>query len=110
MRRAHSFSPPTQDAVRVLGLEVARARRERRWSVEELADRAGISVPTLRSVERGAPTVAIGIVFELATLLGLDLFGVEPGRLPSLVARGEDRLALLPARVRQPSRAVDDDF
>lgn len=110
MRRAHTYSPQTLDAARVLGLEIARARRERRWTLSELAERAGVSPLTLRNVERGAPTVAIGIVFELATVLGINLFGAAPAQLPELVARGRDRLALLPARVRQPSEPVNDDF
>jgi hypothetical protein len=69
-----------------------------------------VSLPTLRNVERGTPTVAIGVVFELATLLGVELFGVDPVALPDVVSRGQDRLALLPARVREPREPVDDDF
>jgi transcriptional regulator with XRE-family HTH domain len=110
MTRIHNYSPQTRDAARVLGLEIARARRVRRWPVAELAERAGISAPTVRAVESGRPGVAIGTVFELATILGIDLFGADKSELSELVARGRDRLALLPARVRQPSTAVRDDF
>jgi transcriptional regulator with XRE-family HTH domain len=98
------------DAARVLGLEIARVRRERRWPIIELAERAGVSPPTVRAVEAGAPTVAIGTVFELATILGIELFDAGQARMPALIARGRERLALLPARVRQPSTPVDDDF
>ena len=69
-----------------------------------------MSLPTLRNVERGTPTVAIGVVFELATLLGVELFGVDPVALPDVVSRSQDRLALLPARVRESREPVDDDF
>jgi len=96
--------------VAVLGLRIAAARRERRWTAVELADRAGVSLNTLRNVERGAPTVAVGVVFELATLLGIELFGADSTQLPDLVSRHQDRLALLPARVRTPHEPVDDDF
>lgn len=109
-RKAHSFSPQTLDAASMLGLEIARARRTRQWTLEDLAERAGASRNTLRSVEQGSPTVAIGIVFEIATLLGIDLFGATPGELPDLVERGRTRLALLPARVRTSSGDVDDNF
>ncbi|MBA2317861.1 MAG: helix-turn-helix transcriptional regulator [Euzebyales bacterium] len=54
---------------------MARARRERRWTVAALAERAGISPVTLRKVEKGDPTVALGAAFEVATLLGIHLFG-----------------------------------
>lgn len=109
MSRARTYSLHTVDAARVLGVEIARARRERRLTIDELAERAGVSRITVRAVEAGTPTVAIGTVFELATLLGIDLFGA-PAQLPELLARGRDRLALLPARVRESSAAVDDDF
>jgi transcriptional regulator with XRE-family HTH domain len=110
MKREHPYSPQALATVETLGLEIARGRRERRWTLAELAERAAISVITLRQVERGAPTVAIGTVFELATLVGLPLFGAVD-RAQSIEIRGlaRDRLTLLPARVREPSRGPDDD-
>ena len=109
MRRAHSYSPQTLEAARLLGVEIARARRARRWRIEELAERAGASRNTLYAVERGSPTVAIGIVFEVATLLGIELLG-GPTQVPALLDRSRNRLALLPSRVRRSSDDVDDDF
>ncbi len=110
MRRPHTFAPQTLDAATVLGLEVARARRERRWTIAELAERAGVSAVTVRKVERGDPTVSLGTAFEVATLLGIALFGADRAGLADLVERGRERLALLPARVREPTGAVRDDF
>lgn len=109
MRRPHSYSSPARDALAVLGLEIARARRERRWTAAELAERAGVSPTTLRKVEHGEPTVAIGIVFEVATLVGLPLFGADADGLAALRVRSSERLALLPERIR-PTEPVDDDF
>jgi transcriptional regulator with XRE-family HTH domain len=96
--------------VRVIGLEVARARRARHWTEVALAERAGISAVTLRNIERGAPTVGIGTVFEVATILGIELLGTDRDGLRSMVERGRDRLALLPSRVREPTSPVNDDF
>lgn len=110
MPGTRTYSQQTLDAARVLGLEIAGARREQRWTINELAERAGVSRITVRAVEAGAPTVAVGTVFELATLLGVELFGATPSQFPELLARGRDRLALLPARVRQPTTTLDDDF
>lgn len=109
MARTRTYSPQTRDAVRLLGLEIARARRERRWTIPDLAERTGVSDVTVRAAEKGAVTVAIGTVFEIASILGIDLFG-DPSALPQLVARGRERLSLLPARVRESSVPVDDDF
>jgi transcriptional regulator with XRE-family HTH domain len=110
MPAVHSYSPPALDAVRILGLEIARARRARRWAAAELAERAGVSRHTVRAAEHGAPSVAIGTVFELATLVGIELLGVDRADLPALLERGRDRLALLPSRVRQPTTPVKDEF
>ena len=110
MRRPHTYAPATLDAAAMLGLQIAAARRERRWTVAELAERAGVSLNTLRNAERGVPTVAVGVMFELATLLGIALFNVESLELPSMVARQRERLALLPAHVREAKVQVDDDF
>lgn len=111
MRKAHSYTPQTTALTKVLGLEIARARRSRRWSQEELAQRAGISALTLSSIERGATTVAVGTVFEVAHLVGLDLLGARPDEVSDLVSRSQDRLALLPARVRNREEdGIDDNF
>lgn len=109
-KTARTYSPPTLDAARILGLQIARARRERRWTIEELAERIGVSKVTARSVELGKPTVAVGVVFEAATIVGLRLFDQDPDGLRDLVQRSSEQLALLPARVRPTQRPVDDDF
>lgn len=106
---AQVMSPKARDAIQLLALEIARARRERRWTAQELAQRAGVSRPTLRAVENASPTVAIGTVYEIATILGISMFGSQDVDLPSLVDRSRDRLALLPVRVRPPT-AMNDDF
>jgi len=110
LRRAHTFSKQTLDAARVLGLRIAEGRRLRRWTQAELCERAGVSKATVRNAEHGVPTVAVGVVFELATLVGVHLFGIPPGQLPGLAARERERLAILPAHVYPRHVADDDEF
>jgi transcriptional regulator with XRE-family HTH domain len=110
VRQTHTFAPQTLDAARVLGLRIAEGRRRRRWTQAELGERAGVSRATVRNAERGEPTVAIGVMFELATLAGVELFGVPSGELSGLVARERDRLALLPEHVYPRQVPVDDYF
>ena len=110
MRRSHTYSPQTLDAARVLGLRIAEGRRRRRWTQAELCERAGVSKVTLRNAERGEPTVAVGVMFELATLVGVELYGLPPGDLRDLATRERDRLALLPAHVYPRQVNTDDDF
>lgn len=107
---ARHYLSTTTDAVRLLGLQLAAARREQRRTSTDVAERAGITRVTLSHVERGEPNVAIGIYFEVAIVLALPLFGADSNELAELAARGERDLALLPRRVRHQTVVVDDNF
>lgn len=102
------YAPVTVEAGRLLGSRVRQARRERRWTVAELAERVGVSPVTIRKVEKGDLTVAIGTAFEAAALVGVALFHDDPARRALESEYAAARLAVLPAVVR-PS-PVDDDF
>jgi transcriptional regulator with XRE-family HTH domain len=106
------YSPHTIAACGLLGAEIALARRERRLSAAELAERLGVNRDTLAKVERGDPSVGLGIAFEAAALVGVPLFDEDPASLGGGLTEARQRLALLPARVRSPraSADVDDDF
>jgi transcriptional regulator with XRE-family HTH domain len=106
-RRPH---PPTvHDAAELLGAEIVQARIARRWTVRELAERAGISPATLQKVERGNPRVALGTAFDVATLVGVPLFYADASRLADEAARAR-RPTLLPRAVRHPRGELDNDF
>jgi transcriptional regulator with XRE-family HTH domain len=60
-----------QDVSEQLGLELRRIREERGLTVEELAERSGISVTTIRAVERGTREARGDTVAKLAKPLGL---------------------------------------
>ena len=108
MRGPGTFSPVTREAASLLGGRVRLARRERRWTVEELAERVGVSPVTIRKVERGDLTVALGTAFEAAALVGVMLFDDDPTRRVLEREHVAARLAVLPAAVRHTT--VDDDF
>jgi transcriptional regulator with XRE-family HTH domain len=109
MRRPRTYSPVTVEAARLLGARVRLARRERRWTLQELADRVGVTHVTMHKVERGDLTVGLGIAFEAAAVLGVPLFHEDRSRRSLEAGRVEDRLAVLPQLVRRPVE-VDDDF
>jgi transcriptional regulator with XRE-family HTH domain len=110
MKKAHSYLPTTQHALTVLGSQIAIARRELGWTGSELAERLGVNVNLIRRIERGAPTTAIGTVFEAAVLCGVPLFVTDPSELAGLADRQQARLALLPRRIRSTTTEVSDDF
>ena len=98
----------TLEAIRLLGNRVRLGRRERRWTIAELAERVGVSPVTIRKVEKGDPTVALGTAFEAAVLVGVALFHSEPSRRVLEAEIAATRLAVLPSVIR--SGQVDDDF
>jgi DNA-binding XRE family transcriptional regulator len=109
MKYPHALSPLTLEAVKLLGAGVRLGRRERRWTVAELAERVGVSEATMLKVEHGDPGVRLGIAFEAAALVGVPLFDEDRARRALEAGRVEDRLAVLPQRIRRPAE-VDDDF
>jgi transcriptional regulator with XRE-family HTH domain len=109
MKRVRTYSPVTVEAARLLGARVRLARRERHWTVEELADRVGVTHVTMRKVERGDLTVGLGVAFEAAAVVGVALFHEDSSHRSLEAGRVDDRLAVLPQLVRRPVE-VDDDF
>jgi transcriptional regulator with XRE-family HTH domain len=104
-----AYSPVAKEAARLLGNRVRLARKERRWTVADLAERVGVSPVTMRKVERGDLTVALGTAFEAAALTGVTLFHDDPARRALEVDRVAAHLAVLPSRVRS-RHVADDDF
>jgi transcriptional regulator with XRE-family HTH domain len=108
-KRKHAYSPTVHQAAEILGGEIRQARIARRWTVRELAERAGISTDTLQKAERGNPTVALGTAFDLATLVGVPLFYADGSRLAEEAARLR-RPTLLPQAVRQRHQELNNEF
>jgi transcriptional regulator with XRE-family HTH domain len=102
--------PTTRAAVALLGSQIAAARKERGWTAADLAERVGVQPQTIGRLERGEPTVALGVAFEAAVIVGVPLFTTDERELHSLAAAARQRLALLPARVTRPLVVVDDNF
>jgi len=108
---SRTYSRHTREAVTLLGKLIRLARKERRLSAAELAERTGISRGTLQRIEKGDPKVEIGIVFEAATIVGVNLFDADDGRLGSKITRTDDRLALMPKAIHKPAiGSVNDAF
>lgn len=110
MAKQRTYSKYAQDAVVLMGEQIKLARKQRRWSEKNLADRVGISRATLQKIENGEMGCAVGLVFEAAALVGVKLF--EPDNVPLSIhiERTRDKIALLPQRIKATKKAVRDDF
>ena len=69
-KRGVTLSPKTAEILEQMGEQIKLARLRRRLSVELVAERAGISRATLWNVEKGSPSVAIGIYAAVLHALG----------------------------------------
>ncbi|MQY20104.1 helix-turn-helix transcriptional regulator [Nocardia macrotermitis] len=109
VKRGVSPSRATRDALETLGNQIKVARVQRGWTQANLAARAGIDARTVSAIEKGAPTVSIGTVFNTAFITGVNLFGLEGDELALARRRGQEHLALLPKRIRDHSTEDDTD-
>ncbi|UAJ12486.1 helix-turn-helix domain-containing protein [Glacieibacterium megasporae] len=97
--------------LQALGRDLAIARKRRRLTQALLAERMLVNVETVQRLERGDPTVSLGIVASALFVFGLGR------RLASLAAPSTDgvgeaeAIRALPRRVRRPAAAdIDLDF
>lgn len=64
--------PQAKKILDKMGENIKLARLRRKLSLEQVAERANISRPTLSAIEKGVPTVSIGSYFLVLQVLGLE--------------------------------------
>ena len=110
MVQQRTYSKYAQEAAFLLGQQIRLGRKQRQWSEQNLAERAGISRATLQKIEAGALSPSIGLVFEVAALVGVPLFEQDSRALATGIELTQGKIAILPKRIRNLTKAVDDDF
>jgi|SRR4029077_16436218 transcriptional regulator with XRE-family HTH domain len=105
MRSTPPLPLPVKRALAKLGQDIRSARLRRRIATTTMAERAFITRPTLTKVERGDPSVSLGIYATILFALGM------MPRLADLADARADEVGLhleeerLPKRIRQPGPA-----
>lgn len=105
--RTHSYLPVSMEAARLLGAQIRMARARRHWSLSDLAERTGVTKETVLKIERGDPTVGLGLAFDAAVVSGVPIFVEDRPRLSFEVDRATESLALLPKRIRSSAGTHD---
>jgi len=94
--------PKVQKSIVELGENIKLARLRRKFSAEQVAERANISRPTLLSIEKGLPSVSIGAIVNVLFVLGLEKDIMEVAKDDNLGRRLQD--ASLIVKERAPKR------
>lgn len=72
MKVAPILLPRNVKLLQELGENIRLARLRRKFSSEQVAERAGIGRKTLYHIEQGSPTVAMGNYLQVLFVLGLE--------------------------------------
>ncbi len=101
-------SMEAESALREIGAQLITARARRGWSARELAKRIGVDRRTLAQLEKGRPTVSVGVFVQALGALDL-LRGLEEALKPhnDLEALARD-LRRIRSR-KSPIRDIADD-
>lgn len=110
MAKQRTYSRYSREAADLLGKQIRLGRKQRQWTEKNLADRAGITRATLQKIEKGEMSTAIGLVFETAALVGVKLFESDRLAVSRQIEQTQDKIALLPQRIKPKKRTVHDDF
>jgi len=86
----------TSDLNTVIGSRVREERQARHWTLDQLADAAGVSRRTLISVEKGTVNPSVGTLLGIGDALGVGLPALvaPPVPAPVKVVRGGEGAAL----------------
>lgn len=109
-KRSIHLAPGADAALKHFATLLKNKRVERRVSIADLCDRTGASRPTLTRMFEGEPTVNIGLYFETAWILGLPLFEPDEKRFKREQDHAMEVSKLLPRRVVEKKRPLNDDF
>ena len=101
-RKKTILLPSVRRLLAELGANIRLARLRRRFSASLVAERAGMSRPTLRAIERGDSSVALGAYVSVLVCLGLEKDLVLIARDDVLGRKLQD--AQLPVKARAPHR------
>ncbi len=96
--------PRVQRVLAELGQNIKLARQRRGLTAGLVAERAGMSRPTLRHIERGNPGVTLGAIANVLHALGLEADLGAVGRADELGRSLDDAALLAKPRTRMKQR------
>lgn len=98
-----------KEALTQLGDQIRMARKRRQWTIAELAKKIGVSSPTLIALEKGEPTVSVGVLVSTLWTLGLETELCNLAN-PNDIEGIKLMNTRLPKKIRTSKRNLDNDF
>lgn len=89
---------PIDRALKRLGIQISQARRRRRWSQQDMAEQMGVSLSTVRRMERGHPGTALQHLMNVLFVLG------QLDRFAALLEAPQDTIGMLSQDENLPRR------
>src|SRR5215212_99722 len=108
LKTVKSLPLPVKRALKKLGSDIRDARKRRRISTVTMSERAMINRRTLLKVERGEPSVSMGIYATVLFILGMT------DRIADIADPSHDQIGLdlegenLPKRIYSPRRRPNE--
>lgn len=98
-----------KEVLQNLGSQIRLARKRRVLTIADLAGKIGVSSPTIIALEKGVPTVSVGVLVSVLWTLGLES-EIKALSTPSDPEGIKLMNARLPKKVRSKKRNLGNDF
>jgi transcriptional regulator with XRE-family HTH domain len=100
--------PKAQKTLSILGENIKLARLRRKYSTQQVAERANLSRPTLLSVEKGNSNVSIGAYVKVLFVLGLENDFLQVAKDDELGRRLQDAKLIVKERAPKFKNITND--
>lgn len=100
----------TVNQMKTLGSNIRTARKRRKMTLQEVAERLGISYQVVCKIEKGEPSVSMGAYMLALWLFDLSAQAVDATRPDADLTGKRLDLARLPERVRTKKASGQYDF
>ena len=101
--------PKARKALEELGENIKLARLRRKYSTQQVAERANISRPTLLSIEKGNPNVSMGAYIKVLFVLGLEKDIMNVAKDDTLGRRLQDARLMIKERAPKRKDKIKND-
>jgi transcriptional regulator with XRE-family HTH domain len=100
--------PKAQKTMSTLGENLKLARLRRKYSTQQVAERANLSRPTLVSIEKGNPNVSMGAYVKVLFVLGLEKDILQVAKDDELGRRLQDAKLIVKKRAPKIKKITND--